>query len=280
MKTPILEVTITHNLEDPSETRQLLKRRLIAIDYGRKWKETGTDPKRFKGQSSKALRLFEKMRLVGAAVLAAYKGSMDKPEHRLVGVVAPDSEYQHFRGLLCLKLKKHQVVDVSTNFMGNLTPRQCTIQSCEKRAKGRLIQIAMGTPMNRDIGRLHFHDVENLVHNYLITSGLCEVVWTGGRCFENIDHAGVDRRGREVLAQTTVSSGADLVEKKAVGLLELKQPKRTLIFFGPASAKSSCPKGIKYVEIEKVFGELDRSRSGRWLIDRMIGTGRSARRSP
>lgn len=109
--------------------------------------------------------------------------------------------------------------------------------------------------------------------NHLIRAGLCVTVWSGGRSFENIDHAGYGPNGREVLVQTTVSAG--VIAAKAARLLELKAPNRDLLMCGPESAREHCPRGITYHGIESVFDAMDVTAEGRWLIDRMLAIGAS-----
>jgi hypothetical protein len=118
---------------------------------------------------------------------------------------------------------------------------------------------------------MHHLDVEWLVTNYLVSTGLCACVWSGGRSYEDIDHAGVNVVGAELLAQTTV--GASLVKKKAARLLELMHPGRSLYMFAPAKGAASCPRGVTFVSLETVFDTLESSRAGRWLIDRMLLAG-------
>lgn len=97
-------------------------------------------------------------------------------------------------------------------------------------------------------------------------------VWSGGRSYENIDHAGFSPTGREVLAQTTVSQG--FVGRKAECLLELQAPNRDLVMFGPESARDQCPPSIRYHAIEDVFTSLDSTSEGSWLIDLMLNVAR------
>jgi hypothetical protein len=176
-------------------------------------------------------------------------------------------------GLLCLTPSKARVVDASISFLGNLAPRSCTVQTCHNRAKGRLASFVLGTETARSVGSLHHLDVEWLVTNFLISQGLCASVWSGGRSYESIDHAGYAPTGREVLAQTTVSTG--FVGKKAAQLLELRSPRRDLLMFGPESARARCGADIQYYAIEAVFATVDNSPEGRWLIDRMLAVAKS-----
>ena len=260
----VLEVTITHNLHDAAEVAQLLTRRLIALDWGRK----GPDPAAYTGRAKTDVKLFHAMKTHGAAVIAAYKGATDKRSDRLVGWVKPGTKFERVKGLLCLKLSKARIVDSSISYLGNLAPRSCTVQTCHKRSKGRLASFVLGTRTARSVWSLHHLDVEWLVTNFLYSQGLCASVWSGGRSYENIDHAGHAPTGREVLAQTTVSEG--FVGKKARRLLELKSRSRDLLMFGPESARKECPSGIRYYSIERVFTTIDAKAEGRWLIDRML----------
>lgn len=264
----VLEVTITHNIADAGEVSQLLSSRLIALDWGRK----GPDPTAYSGTARSHVQLFHRMKREGAAVIAAYKGATQHRSDRLVGWVEPDVDFVMLNRLLCLPLSRARVVDVSTSFLGNLPPRRCTVQTCHKRAKGRLAAFVLGTDSPRSIWHLHHHDVEWLVTNFLIARGICSAVWSGGRSFENIDHAGYGVDGREVLAQTTVSHG--LVDKKAAQLLLLASPTRDLLFFGPGSSRQQCPPAIRYCSIEDVFTAIDATPQGCWLIDRMLSSDR------
>jgi hypothetical protein len=260
-----LEVTITHNLGNADDTAVLFARRYIALDWGRK----GPNPAAYTHRRARQdVKLFHEMRRNGAAVIAAYKGATDKRSDRLVGWVAPGSNWKRLNGLLCLPLSKARIVDSSNNFLGNLAPRQCTVQRCHNRAAGQLIGFVLGRTAIRGVAHLHHRDVEWLVTNFLFAEGLCSSVWTGSRSFEDIDHAGYSPSGREVLAQTTVSR--NFVGKKAERLLELKSDRRDLLMFGPRSAREQCPSGIRYHSIEDVFSTLDNIASGRWLIDRML----------
>lgn len=260
----MLEVTITHNLSDVSEVAELFGRRLIALEWGRK----GPDLTLYTGRAHTDVALFHTMREHGAAVIAAYKGVTEHRSDRLIGLVRPGVDFQRVNGLLCLPLSDARVIDSSANFLGNLPPRQCTVQPCGNRAKGRLSALVLGQGSPRNVWALHNRDVETLVANYLISSGLCNSVWNGSRAFEDIDHAGYARNGQELLAQTTVST--ELVSNKAAKLLRLDLPNRTLHFFGPAGAEHQCPQPIEYHSIEAIFNELDQTDAGRWLIDRML----------
>ncbi len=272
-KPAILEVTITHNLPDKGEVKQLFDGRLIAIDWGREWGWKPTDPAKYEGRARTDLTLFHKMKDQGAAVIAAYKGAAARPSDRLVGWVVAGSDFVMLNGLLCLTLTQPRIVDASVSFLGNLAPRSCTVQPCHDRAKGRLAGLILGTAIERSVWSLHHHDVEWLVTNHLVRAGLCSTVWSGGRSFENIDHAGYGPRGREVLAQTTVS--ASVIADKAARLLELRNPNRDLLMFGPESARADCPAGIAYHAIEAAFAAMDATPEGRWLIDRMLSIGAS-----
>lgn len=261
----MLEITITHNLHDAAEVSQLFVRHLIALDWGR---GLGPDPSAYTGRGNTDVKLFHAMKTQGAAVIAAYKGATGKRSDRLVGWVDPGSEFVMVNGLLCLTLSKARIVDSSISYLGNLAPRSCTVQSCHKRAKGRLASLVLGTEAPRSVWSLHHLDVEWLVTNFLFSQGLCASVWSGGRSYENIDHAGHAPTGREVLAQTTVSAG--FVGRKATRLLELQSPSRDLLMFGPEAARKACPSGIRYYSIEHVFATIDTKPEGRWLVDRML----------
>lgn len=264
--TELLEVTITHNLDDAEEVAELFNRRLIALDWGRK----GPDPSLYTGRARTDVTLFNTMQQTGAAVIAAYKGAVSNCSDRVVGRVEPHAQFVLVNKLLCLPLSAAQIVDSSANFLGNLPPRQCTIQSCGNRAGGRLAALVLGKPLPRSISSLHHRDVEWLVTNYLTATRMCGYVWSGARAFEDIDHAGFTSDGHELLAQTTVS--ATLVAIKAGKLLGLAGPNRSLHFFGPTSAEAQCPPGIKFHSIEMVFSELDRHEGGKKLIDRMFAS--------
>ena len=268
--TELLEVTITHNLSDISEVAELFSRRLIALEWGRK----GPDLTLYTGRAHTDVALFHTMREDGAAVIAAYKGVTRYRSDRLIGLLRPGVEFRRVNGLLCLPLSHARVIDSSANFLGNLPPRQCTVQPCGNRAKGRLSALVLGQVSPRSIWSLHNRDVETLVANYLVASGLCSSVWSGSRAFEDIDHAGYTRNGQELLAQTTVST--KLVSNKAAKLLRMALPNRTLHFFGPAEAEHQCPEPIEFHAIEAIFNELDQTNAGHWLIDRMLNSDGSS----
>lgn len=261
----LLEVTITHNLDNAVEVTELFNRRLIALDWGR----LGPDPNAYTGRARTDVKLFHRMRRDGAAVIAAYKKATVKPSDRLIGCIDVGAKFERVNGLLCLPLSSAQLVDSSINFLGNLAPRGCTVQPCGNRAKGRLAASVLREISPRTVWSLHHRDVEWLVTNYLIVTRICECVWSGARAFENIDHAGLTADGRELLAQTTVS--ASFVGTKAASLLSLARHDRVLHFFGPAASAAQCPSGIAYHAIESVFAELDRMITGQWLINRMLG---------
>jgi hypothetical protein len=261
----LLEVTITHNLPKAEEVLELHRRHWIALDWGRK----GPDPAEYTRKARTDVELFHKMREQGAAVIAAYKKApFEKPSHRLVGLVKAGTEFEYFEGLLCLPLSEVQIVDSSSSFLGNLAPRQCTIQLCGNRARGRLAALASGQASPPSVELLHHLDVEWLVTNYLMVTRICQCIWSGSRSFEDIDHAGSMPDGRELLAQTTVSAG--LVQKKAERLLKYADENRALYFFGPEASESQCPEGIIYHSIESVFQQLLQVTGGKWLIDRML----------
>jgi len=269
MSTPLpLEVTINHNLPDKSEVRQLFDRRLIAIDWRKFLGFIPTAPESYEGTTANDLNLFHEMKRDGAAVIAAYKSATTKAEHRVIGWVDVGAEFVVLNGMLCLPMTRSRLVDTATSFLGNLPAIRCTIQRCSERAKGRLASVVLGRSIERSVWSLHHRDVEWLVTNHMMHSDLCACVWSGGQSFENIDHAGCDTSGREVLAQTTVSGG--LIGKKAARLLELASSNRVLVMFGPENSRPDCPDEILYHSIESVFSTLDATAPGRWFIDRMI----------
>jgi hypothetical protein len=267
MSGSVLEVTITHNLRERAEVEVLLNRRLIALDRDRK----GPAPDSYEGGAKTQVKLFHRMKNEGAAVIAAYKKATAHKSQRLVGWVEAGCEFVDINGLLCLPLTKAKLVDASANFLGNLAPRQCTVQPCHDRARGRLAALVNDTELPRSVWSLHHLDVEWLATNFLVSEGMCASIWSGGRAFENVDHIGLSPSRREVLAQTTVSEG--FIGKKAKRLLELQLPNRDLVMFGPSASRTKCPAEIRYFGIEAVFAALDAHPPGRWLIDRMLTCG-------
>lgn len=261
-----LEITITHNLDDPEEVKQLLKNQWIALDWGRK----GSDPELYSGRARTDVKLFNELQQHGGAVIAAFNGAVQKRSYRLIGFVEREAKFQQLNGLLCLPLAKARIVDSSRSFLGNLPPRSCTVQRCSNRAKGRLDDFVRGKTSLRSVWSLHNRDVEWLVTNYLISSNLCSSVWSGIQTFQDIDHAGWMKCGYELLAQTTVSE--QFPAEKAGKLLELAAANRELHFFGPQVASEQCPVGITYHAIEDVFDQMNKLPNGKWLIDRMLAT--------
>lgn len=265
----VLEVTITHNIGNDKDVADLLSRRWIAVDWGRK----GPDPDLYTGRGRTDVKLFHRMREEGAAVIAAYKGATDNRSDRLIGWIKPGSPWKRLNKLLCLQLSKAKMIDSSSSSLGNLSPRSCTVQTCHNRSRGRLARIVLDKRPVRSVDELHHLDVEWLVTNYLVSQKLCASVWSGSRSYEDIDHAGYSRTGREVFAQTTVS--AHVVGTKAERLIGYGSSKRDLLLFGPEAGRPYCPKGIRYYSIEEVFSALDRTVSGRKLIDRMLAVSAS-----
>ena len=188
--------------------------------------------------------------------------------HHFAKLVAEDIELGAPSRPVCSSPHPGRVVDSSSNFLGNLAPRLCTVQRCSNRARGRLLRLVSGRAATRDVWSLHNRDVEWLVTNFLFSQRICAAVWSGSRSYEDIDHAGQSPTGREVLAQTTVSR--NFVEKKAARLLGLRTARRDLLLFGPESAREQCPSGIKYQSIEDVFSTIDTTPAGRWLVNRML----------
>ena len=259
-----LEVTITHNLEIPGEVAELLTRKWIALDWGRK----GPDPDKYVGGARSQIELFHEMKSEGAAVLAAYKSAAKARGQRLIGWVPKGADFLSLNGLLCLPLERARLVDASRSFLGNLSPRSCTIQRCSERSRGRLAALVHERAVERSVWSLHHRDVEVLVANYLMARMDCHATWNGAHSFEDLDHAAITAEGRELLAQTTVS--IRLVREKATRLLDFRQPHRDLCFFGPEASRHECPPGIRYVALEEVFASLDATHSGRWLINLML----------
>lgn len=105
----MIEVTITHNLDEEIEVDILLKRRLIALDWGRK----GPDPDAYeKSSARRQVKLFHRMRTEGAAVVAAYKGVTERRGDRLVGWVEVGADFVlDVNGLLGLPLTTPRLAD-------------------------------------------------------------------------------------------------------------------------------------------------------------------------
>jgi hypothetical protein len=263
--TELLEITMTHNLDDEAEVNEVYRRKWIALDWGRK----GSDPSVYSGRAKTDVTLFNTVQQKGAAVIAAYKKATQKlPSHRLIGLVAAGVEFEDLNGLLCLPLSAVQELDSSRSFLGNLAPRQCTIQPCGNRSRGRLADLVLGKASPYSVGLLHHLDVEWLVTNYLFVTGICKCVWSGGRSYEDIDHAGWMSDGRELLAQTTIS--ANLVKLKAERLLRYSSPNRVLYMFGPETAADACLDGITFETIEGLVPRLLQEEGGQWLLSRML----------
>ena len=159
----LLEVTITHNLDDAAEVAELFERQLIALDWGR----LGPDPNAYTGRARTDVNLFHKMRRDGAAVIAAYKKASAKPSDRLIGRVDVGTEFERVKGLLCLPLSSAQIVDSSVNFLGNLAPRGCTVQPCGNRARGRLAALVQGIFVPIGAGASHDNSREAFAQRLL-----------------------------------------------------------------------------------------------------------------
>ena len=259
-----LEVTITHKLKDKGEVRTLWERQWIALDFGRR----GSDPDKYEGRARSQIELFNRIAKEGAAVVAIYPKATPKRSDRLVGLVTPGTMFHDLNGLLCLPFANAKVVDASINFVGNLVPYMCTVQPCGKRAVGKLRATAHGRPVARTVTSLHHLDVEWLVTNWIIASGLCTCVWGGSKSFEDVDHVGLSTGGVTILAQTTVSPHH--VETKAKRLMQITGPDRRLYLFAPAEAKDTCPEPVRFVALEDIFSQTEATLAGRWLIDRMV----------
>lgn len=163
----MIEVTITHNLEDSDEVIELHRRHLIALDWGRQ----GSDPAVYFGRAKTDVTLYNRMKDEGAAVIAAYKKASCNGSTRLIGSIVPGTQFEDLKGLLCLPLSHVREVDVAANFLGNLSPNRCTIQTCSVRSQGRLAAVVSGIPVPRTVGALHHRDVEWLVMNYMVRKG-------------------------------------------------------------------------------------------------------------
>ncbi len=177
-------------------------------------------------------------------MIAAYKkATTSSPSRRLVGMVEAGANFEYLNGLLCLPLSAVQELDSSKGFLGNLPPRSCTVQTCGNRARGRLADLVLGRVSFYSVELLHYHDIEWLVTNYLIVTGLCKCVWSGGRSYEDIDHAGWMPDGRELLAQTTIS--ANVIGLKAKKLRRYISPTRVLYMFGWSSPHLNRTQSLK-----------------------------------
>ncbi|MFH1467872.1 MAG: hypothetical protein ABIO70_26035 [Pseudomonadota bacterium] len=296
-----LEVTITHNFADsdhPSEQDLELTRRLFQNGMiGFRWyKEKGPPPKELIKAQGKAARqalwarykrssnswqteyLFDLVEH-GGAVMGTYKGAADPKTHRLVGLVQQGQGFKIERptgpsdlhDLLCLKLHRAAIYDSSQSFLGNLVPRGCTIQSCHKRALGRLYALAAAEQIERDVRGLHHHDLEWLVTNYLLKRCGCSVVFGGSPSYEAVDHVGFDEHGNLVLAQTTLSNS--FAAEKIGALAKYESARR--LYFGPAETLTTPQKGVELIAIEKAFSwaDDDGNPAGRAMISAMLGAG-------
>jgi hypothetical protein len=230
-----LEITITHNLDDKAEVSTLFERKWLALS----WERKGADPKYYEGRGKRDVLLFHEMRQRGAAVVAAYKSATPKsPGARVVGIVLPDSPFEELNGMPCLSLANAQIYDASRSFLGNLVPRQSTVQNCGMRARGRLRNLAFGTQSVPSVYSLHHLDVEWLVTNYLIMTGICAAIWSGGRTYEHIDHVGLTLEGNELVAQTTISP--NLVAEKAARMCDAQNRLAILISAPKINTLDGC----------------------------------------
>ena len=271
-----LEVTITHNFggSDPVEHERLLvEKNWIALDWGRK----GPNPDDYDSEKARSqVGLFHRLSTEGGAVLAAYNRVLRRGE-RVVGFVKAGTPFEFLRpvpgkdhGLLCLPLTHPQRFDSSSNFLGNLPPRQCSVQPCGNRAQGRLWALAHGESRLRSVDGLHHKDLEWLVSNYLVRNGVCAVLWSGGQSFADIDHIGITAEGGRILAQTTRS--LTLVKKKTA-TLEPHRDAGKLLFFAPEAARTQVPSSVTFVAIEEVFAWAESNAAGAAMLDAMLGDG-------
>jgi len=262
----MLEITITHNLNDTKEVAELFQRQWIGLS----WDRLGSNPEDYSIPRAKQdVRLFNEMQIKGAAVIASYRKAAPSGK-RLVGKVEPGIRFENYNGMLCLPLSNVQMIDSSKGFFGNLPPRQCTVQPCGERARGRLAAYVLGEQQELSIDLLHHLDIEWLVTNYLLLEKICECMWSGGRSYEDIDHQGYTKDGKELFAQTTISHSKDTVRNKIDILKKHASNSRILYFFGPKDAAPTTLEDVIYVAIEDVFSAINQTQAGKWLISRML----------
>ena len=179
---------------------------------------------------------------------------------------------------------------------GNLPPMRRSLQSCHNRASGRLAHLAgVGPQPDEGYGALHNKDLEWLVHNWLVLTGKCAVLYAGSSSDEDVDHKGWAQDGGLVLGQTTRTK--QHVEEK-LEKLGVAAPGATRLLFCPQAAvpeqlsrASMSPPGGSTIHLRAPRGPVDARasvlspfspcwlRSAAWTVtDGVSGSG--SRREP
>ena len=250
----MLEITVTHVIG--SNTAERLSESDALELLSRRWIGTGTeglgpDPSVYPTpEGQRAITLFNRVGAVGAAVVASFPGLKSWPkQYRVVGLVRPGTAIERVGRLIALPLTDARVFDSSRCFLGNLPAVQCTLQSCGPRAQGRLAKLALREPLPRDLATLHARDVEWLVFNHLIRSGMCRAVWGGGHAYPTVDQVRIAEDGTEVLVQTTISTDPQTVRKKVTALLALGGESRRLVLAARRCRRGQCEPPVELIPL-------------------------------
>jgi hypothetical protein len=229
----------------------------------------------------------------GSAMVAAYKvhapeegPTDDHPPRgvRLVGHVPANSSFQVLTDdqvpppgaenqctkVLHLKLHNAQLYSSTASFLGNLPPMRRSLQSCHRRALGRLAHLAgVGPKPLAGFGSLHNKDLEWVVHNWLVLTGMCTVLYAGSSSDEDVDHKGWDQHGGLVLGQTTRSEKH--VPEKLQKLSEVASIGATRIFFCPKDAvPDQLPTGVLVEHLEDVYRYMSGHIAGRAMLESLL----------
>lgn len=214
----------------------------------------------------------------GAIVCA---GFYHKAGKMLIGKIEPNSEIERIKSLGNIKwLKAVQLKDVR-----KISYTQCPVLfaikppgktvSNWKSAKEIPARLIDHEHLDRNVHSLAPSQQEVLCYEYLLMTGkLIGLLMPIGRTLENVDIHGIDKDGRDILAQVTYADDYKKVKEKADNLRELKGGNTALIFFGQESQREKFQKDysdVAYVSLERVFETIDKDKKLRKIISKMLG---------
>lgn len=264
---------IRHNMRSTTEILEdLWSKRLIAVHFENK---PSTKPEDYNSAGEKALRRLWEYCKSGAIVGADFKSI--RPACMLVGEIKPGSkvEAKKFGNYVYKTVELKNAMEISYldyPLLAAIQPRQTTITGWPSAQK-YLEAIILGKKVPWNVESLHPSQLEVLCYEYLrMKEILDKLLMPIGRTLQDIDIFGINRQGRNVLAQVTHSTDSEEISEKIKKLKQYKSKGPILIFFGPESQEMH-DEDVRYISIKEVFDSLTSNHKSAYyrMVSEMLG---------
>jgi hypothetical protein len=265
-------VFIRHKLDSsPAILEDLWANRVIAVHYANL---PSTDPGDYNRAGRTALtRLWQ---YCGSGVIVGATYRRIRPAEMVVGEIEQGSrvEAREYDGRIykVVQLKNAREVSYRDHpLLAAIQPRQVTVTGWPSAQKYLEALLKKGK-IPWSVESLAPSQLEVICYEYMRREGLLSALLLPiGRALPDVDICGIDKCGRNVIAQVTHSSSRRTIAHKLKMLKHYRAAGTTLVFFGPGSCRVNAPQ-VWFIAIEDVFDRLSSDGDSIYhqLISRML----------